>query len=221
MPSVSKIQCVSGAALIAIFGCIAARDALPLGPVIVSELEARFETPDLDPNGHLDGIIALGGSPDRMIEAVRLAKLYPDAHLLIAGRGEDRWYDYAKTQGISPDRLKIENLSRNTFENAQYSSTLAQPNSAQRWLLVTSAPHMPRAVGAFRQAGFAVIPWPLKSSHTKIEQTNQIAKHEVLGLVAYWLLRRTDALFPGPQPLANPSNIQIAHLTNPVPAPSW
>lgn len=221
MASVPKIWRLSGTALIAIIGCIASCDALPIGSVVLSKLEARFGTPDLNPNGHLDGIIALGGGRDRMIEAVRLAKLYPDAHLLIAGRGEDRWYDYAKAQGISADRLKIDNRSRNTFENAQYSSVLAQPRSAQRWLLVTSASHMPRAVGAFRQVGFSVIPWPLKSSHTTIEQTNQIAKHEVLGLVGYWLLGRTDALFPGPEPLANSSNAHLAHLANPAPTPSW
>ena len=35
------------------------------------------------------------------------------------------------------------------------------PKSGERWLLVTSAYHMPRSVGLFRKAGFAVEPYPV------------------------------------------------------------
>ena len=58
-------------------------------------------------------------------------------------------------------RLTLEDRSRNTIENAVYSKALAQPKPGERWLLVTSALHMPRAMGAFRQAGFAVEAYPV------------------------------------------------------------
>jgi uncharacterized SAM-binding protein YcdF (DUF218 family) len=36
-----------------------------------------------------------------------------------------------------------------------------QPKPGERWLLVTSAAHMPRAIGCFRRAGFAVEACPV------------------------------------------------------------
>ena len=35
------------------------------------------------------------------------------------------------------------------------------PKPGERWLLITSAFHMPRSVGLFRKAGFAVEPYPV------------------------------------------------------------
>src|SRR6266478_6390205 len=35
------------------------------------------------------------------------------------------------------------------------------PSLVRRWLLVTSAYHMPRAIGVFRKAGFPVEPYPV------------------------------------------------------------
>src|SRR4029079_5186358 len=63
--------------------------------------------------------------------------------------------------GIGASRIELENASRNTFENATMTKALVQPEPGQRWLLVTSAFHMPRAVGCFRRAGFAVEPYPV------------------------------------------------------------
>ena len=88
------------------------------------------------------------------------------------------------------------------------------PQPGQRWLLVTSASHMPRAVGTFRRAGFPVIPYPVGYTTSGLPDdywgirleasTNlvrvDVAVHEWLGLIAYWLTGRTDALLPGPNP---------------------
>ena len=63
--------------------------------------------------------------------------------------------------GIDPERIQIEEQSRNTVENAVFSRLIAQPKPGERWLLVTSAYHMPRSIGAFRKAGFAVEPYPV------------------------------------------------------------
>jgi uncharacterized SAM-binding protein YcdF (DUF218 family) len=55
------------------------------------------------------------------------------------------------------DRITLEDYSRNTVENAVYSKAIV-PKPGERWLLVTSAYHMPRAIAVFRKAGFPVEP---------------------------------------------------------------
>ena len=55
----------------------------------------------------------------------------------------------------------MERNSRNTLENAEFSKAMAAPKAGERWLLVTSAFHMPRSVGLFRKAGFDVEPYPV------------------------------------------------------------
>jgi uncharacterized SAM-binding protein YcdF (DUF218 family) len=63
--------------------------------------------------------------------------------------------------GISRDRAILEDRSRNTVENAVFSKAIVQPKRGERWLLVTSAYHMPRAIGVFRKAGFPIEPYPV------------------------------------------------------------
>jgi hypothetical protein len=63
---------------------------------------------------------------------------------------------------------------------------------------------MPRAVGTFRKAGFDVLPLPVFYP-TDIPQRDTLyaAMHEWVGLVSYWFLGRTDAIFPGPSQAAH------------------
>jgi len=61
--------------------------------------------------------------------------------------------------GAAPERILIQNASRNTYENAVFTRDLLKPRPEDRWLLVTSAYHMPRAIGIFPHVGFAVIPF--------------------------------------------------------------
>jgi hypothetical protein len=56
--------------------------------------------------------------------------------------------------GIPRARILLEDRSRNTVENAIFSKALVQPKPGERWLLVTSAHHLPRAIGVFRKMGF-------------------------------------------------------------------
>jgi uncharacterized SAM-binding protein YcdF (DUF218 family) len=115
--------------------------------------------------------------------------------------------------GISRSRLTIERQLRNTLENAEFSKALVSPSPGERWLLVTSAYHMPRSVGLFRKAGFPVEPYPLdwrigarddlfRFTNIALEGLSRtdIAVREWLGLIAYRLSGKTDALFPGPAP---------------------
>ncbi len=63
--------------------------------------------------------------------------------------------------GVPDDRMSFEDRSRDTWENAVFTKELVQPKPGERWLLVTSATHMPRSVGIFRKIGFDVIPYPV------------------------------------------------------------
>jgi uncharacterized SAM-binding protein YcdF (DUF218 family) len=76
---------------------------------------------------------------------------------------------------------------------------------------VTSAYHLPRAVGAFRKAGFPVEPYPVdwRTRGTKDAlrpfasvgdglRRVDTAVREWVGLVAYWMTGRSSELFPAP-----------------------
>ncbi len=209
---------------------------LPIDQWLLAPLEERFQKPDPAP-AHVDGIIVLGGvidsaisadrgapalsaSAERITDAVILAKRYPDAKIVFTGGNGDLMpiapteADYAKTLlvalGVDSGRITLEGASRNTVENAVFTRDLVHPQPGQTWLLVTSASHMPRSVGIFRQVGWPVVAWPVgyKSGHSmEVQYTRQFgdkiaqlewAVHEWVGLLAYRLLGRTDALFPAP-----------------------
>jgi uncharacterized SAM-binding protein YcdF (DUF218 family) len=206
------------------------------GYVLIAPLEARFVRP-AEP-AHIDGIVVLGGgmdgevndarhgwelneSGDRMVEAVRLALTHPEAKVLVAAGPavfpvvqEPEAYAAQRMLlafGIAPDRLVLDDKSRNTEENAQFAKSLAGAAPGQTWLLVTSAYHMPRAVGLFRKAGFAVIPWPadylssgVEGMRIKPDQAPEniivstTALREWIGLIGYRVVGKIDDWFPGP-----------------------
>jgi uncharacterized SAM-binding protein YcdF (DUF218 family) len=210
----------------------------PLGGLLLYPLETRFPPWDAS-QGSPDGIVVLGGpidadlsvvhdtpviasSPDRIVAAAVMARKYPNARIVYSGgsssliSNEAREADYAaqlfEGLGVARARLTLDRDARNTYENALFSKQLAAPKAGERWLLVTSAFHMPRAVGVFRKVGFAVEPYPVdwrvgRSNADILSLTpyagdgfrrTDTAAREWLGLVAYWIAGRTSALFPGP-----------------------
>ncbi len=85
------------------------------------------------------------------------------------------------------------------------------PKPSERWLLVTSAYHLPRALGAFHQVGFAVEPYPVdwrtRGSEDALRpfasvgeglRRTDTAVREWVGLLVYWLSGQSSELFPGP-----------------------
>jgi uncharacterized SAM-binding protein YcdF (DUF218 family) len=166
-------------------------------------------------------------SVDRLIAAADLARRYPDAKLVFTGGSaalldtEPREADVARQVfaelGLSPDRAIYERESRNTYENALYSQRLVDPKPGEIWLLVTSAYHMPRSVGIFRKLGWETVPYPVdysvpppsarEASHEVLDELEGVnwGLREWLGLVVYYALGRTDALFPRPLPPTPPS----------------
>src|SRR3990172_7355044 len=108
---------------------------------------------------------------------------------------------------MDTQRILFEADSRNTYENAEFSKRVAQPAGGESWILVTSAFHMPRAVGSFRKAGWTVIPYPvdyMTSGSQTLAPTFDLGGglsgaatvlHEWLGLTFYYLTGRTNAWY--------------------------
>lgn len=204
----------------------------PTDQWLMAPLENRFPAPPALP-AHVDGIVALGGAIDaersmahgapslndeaeRITAFVALARRYPSAKLVFTSGSVSIFGDGPKEAdmaatlfaelGLDTSKILFERQSRNTYENAILSKPLAQPQPGETWILVTSAWHMPRAVGIFRRAGWPVLPWPVAyktgggynpNLATHLLDVDR-AMHEWLGLAAYRLLGRTDALFPAP-----------------------
>jgi uncharacterized SAM-binding protein YcdF (DUF218 family) len=215
---------------------IAAIGFLPVGEMLAQPLEGRF--PAWTPaQGPPSGMIVLGGvinpslsvargqvalndAAERLTSAVALAFEYPDARIvfssgnaeLIGGRPEgDFAMGFLTSLGVAPNRVAVETQSRNTEENALYVKRLIAPKPGERWLLITSAMHMPRAMGTFRQAGFPVSAYPVDYQTTGKERLlslhgsalagiriTDLAVHEWIGLLYYRLRGWTRDLFPGP-----------------------
>lgn len=161
---------------------------LPVGPLMMANLENKYQRPATLPDA-VDGIIVLGGAfetsishnrqdlalnegADRVFEAIRLARLYPDAVLVFSGgEGKLRTYNHTEAQdtvyflesiGFDADRPVYEDRSRNTYENALFTSEMMPEAAGKKWLLVTSAYHMDRAVKVFHTQGWGgIIPWPV------------------------------------------------------------
>lgn len=212
---------------------------VPVGSWMFKSLEDRFPMPVGLPE-HISGIVVLGGVIDpvkskqrkvmviggaveRITESAALAKTHTDAKILYTGgsgslvhqdsKEADFVVELYQQLGIPKDRLIIERNSRNTWENAKFSVELAAPKPGENWLLVTSAFHMPRAVGVFRRVGWEMIPYPVDFylyDSVNIPQPMSFASglgslghatHEWIGLIAYWLTGRNSSAFPKPRAL--------------------
>jgi uncharacterized SAM-binding protein YcdF (DUF218 family) len=163
---------------------------------LVLHLESSFPRVDLEDGRSITGVIALGGGEDRIREAGRLARRYPRLQVVVTGAGERDYVLGVLGRDIGPDRVQVETQARNTYENAVLSKATAHPSSRERWVLITSAAHMPRAIAAFHRQGFAVDPWPVYDRDTYQPRPMSVARHEWLGLAGYWLLGRTNNLLP-------------------------
>jgi len=166
---------------------------------LLRPLAARFRQPLLDPDTTVSGIIVLGGGFERTREGVRLQHSYPGALLVVSG-ANDYDYAYARANAADPARVIVEPDAKSTFDNARLTRRLLRPQPGERWLLVTSASHMPRAYLAFDGAGFPVIPWPVFEQTGSDQAEAEQATHEILGLIGYRLLGRTRKLWPSPPP---------------------
>lgn len=170
----------------------------------------------------VDGIIVLAGPEEsgpaaRYLAFQALARRYPGARLVSTNRGGNELTEHGSERlvrnlsiqaGFDVSRILFETNARNTVENAVLSKALVQPLPDEKWILVTSAYHMPRAIGVFCKAGWPVIPYPVE----RLTRTGSLfrvdpdaARHSVnltmgirewLGLVWYYATGKTNTLLP-------------------------
>lgn len=210
----------------------------PIGNILLLTLSERFPAWQFDGRDP-DGIIILGGaidselsvarnaleldsSAERVIAMLQLARRYPAARIVFSG-GSGNLLENPVPEapfagrlleefGLTNDRVVLESESRTTDENATFTRKLVTPKPGERWLLVTSAFHMPRSVGAFRAVGFDVEAYPVDwrthgwedAAKPFVKLSNglsriDVAIHEWIGLTGIWLVGRSPELFPAPR----------------------
>jgi uncharacterized SAM-binding protein YcdF (DUF218 family) len=203
----------------------------PLAYALILPLEERFPRSETSPRGIIvlggvidprlsaaRGEISLTGAAERVTAVADIARRYPDATIIFSGGSGKLHPSEAelaarlfKSFGIARTRILIEDRSLTTAENASFTMSLINARSNERWLLVTSAMHMPRAVGAFRKVGLQVeaypVDWQTEGSSDLLSFFGSpflrftlcdAAVHEWIGLLVYWVQGRSSALFPSP-----------------------
>lgn len=194
-------------------------------------LESRYEVPQLTEPPY--GIIVLGGGlsvshyqhdapyylgsrADRITVALTLKRQYPKARLIYSG-GNGSLIEESRSEAASAKvfiqslygndlGLEMEGKSRNTWENGVNTIAMIPPAKRNRaWLLVTSAWHMRRAMGVFRELGMTPIPYPVDYkaarlappwlSDSIVDQFEKlsIALRELIGIAAYRATGRWQA----------------------------
>lgn len=165
--------------------------------------------------GHPDnfaarGQVPLGEAAERMTVPVGLMRERPGLELVFSG-GEGRLrisgvtesalaHVFYQQQGLDMGKVRLEERSRTTRENAQEVSKLLGTRCQEPWLLVTSASHMARSMAEFDAVGCRVTPYPvdfMTGDSTPLTEYSlahsllrwQIALHEWLGLLVYGMTR--------------------------------
>ncbi|WP_417522040.1 YdcF family protein [Marinobacter sp.] len=121
----------------------------------------------VSPAGHGEPFPNLESGADRVWHGARLFQAGKAPLVLLTG-GSDP--DHSATSeaeamrrfmvdlGVPGQAMVLEERSRNTSQNAEYSAEILAEQGVNRILLVTSAYHMPRAKGLFEAQGLEVVP---------------------------------------------------------------
>jgi len=148
----------------------------------------------------------LNGAAERMTAPVAMLLRHPHLRVVFTG-GEgalfgsgpseaERAKVFFDSMGLTGSKVEYESVSRNTFENAVLTAQMPGIDKTQRWLLVTSAFHMPRSMATFEKAGWNVTSYPVDFlTGADTPWTNfsfsggagrwELAAHELVGLVGY------------------------------------
>lgn len=173
--------CAAAAATLLIAVC----GLLPVGAVLIAQLEDRHpfagivEPPDgiivlggfLDTEGSLiHNQIQLNDYAERITAAASLARRFPAAKVIVtdgAPKGASTsGAELSKVMlvdfGVDEARIVREHEAQSTWDNARFSHALVEPKAGERYVIVTSAFHMPRAMATFAAAGWTgLVAWPV------------------------------------------------------------
>lgn len=202
----------------------------PLPDWLIRQLETQHQEipPDADLSNYA-GMVILGGSTEtsfvaaahtqpllndaaeRMTAPLAMLRKNPHLRMVYTGGGTvkgsgfiseaQRAKIFFDSVGLTEPRVEYEGASRTTHENATLSAQLPGVDITQRWLLVTSAWHMPRSMATFTKAGWNVTAYPVDFRTGLATPWNeyslgaglrswQLVLHECLGWLAYRMTGR-------------------------------
>jgi len=205
---------------------------LPLRALLAQPLEGHVPPAPLPER--VDGIIVLGGAvewrvskargqlavneaAERLMAAAALAQRYPQATLVFTGlfaetapqefRPQATPQSFFSGPAFANRRIIYLGAARSTFEDALLSQQALSPQAGQTWLLVTSAMHMPRAIGTFQTLSWRVLPYPVDYRTAGLEPSptlniiGELAAFDQVvrewgAIFIYHLLGRTQTLLP-------------------------
>ena len=147
----------------------------PLPDIMVRYLETRYAPPS--PLPQVDAVVVLTGmvdlkasTPDnlefhdgveRILTGIQLVKNRYGQKLIIAGGSGDHYNQTASEArllkafaidfGLPEEQILIDPSSRNTYENAINTKLLMEQHDISSIILVTTASHLPRAMGCFKK----------------------------------------------------------------------
>ena len=167
----------------------------PFSNTLLEPLENQYKK--IDSSVQAKYILLLGGDyNNRAYEAIRLHHLIHGSKIITSGyakRGKTipEAIENANnliSLGISPNNILIQKEPKDTQEEAQYIKKIVKD---EKFILVTSAYHMPRAMKLFKKEGLNPIPAPanflteesllISRPSGKNLQKTEIAVHEYLG----------------------------------------
>ena len=205
---------------------------LPVGKYLIYKLEKYYHNTIILPD-KVDGLLILGGatnpflsdefnqinlngSVERLIEAIRLIKIYTETKIIFSGGSgsiQKPKMDHARIAkqffmqiGLDTDKMIFENKSRNTYENILYSKKIAKPKKNERWIVITSAFHMNRTIFIGEKNDWLLTPYAVDFTQPKkfkfkpnldlLNNLNQMQRgsHEWIGLITYYLMGRTSRI---------------------------
>ena len=225
----AKILLTAGLALLALLslGPVARALVRPLeaaySPLLPQATQAVSTMPDGSPTPRWVVVLGGGKSEDdslapvhklaepslvRLAEGIRLQRLLPESQLVLSGGSSGMTSSEAETLaaagvslGAPRDHMVLESQSWDTFDEVRMLRAMLGDD---RFVLVTSAMHMPRAMAMFRKAGMIPVaaPTDYRASgedsdmlswfpHAQAGLIVERALHEYLGL--FWAKLRGQA----------------------------
>lgn len=198
--------------------------SFPVSQFLVHSLEKNYPPVGYNQVPSSDVIVVLGGminpltaypekpellsAADRLTDAVILwRQKKADWILFTGGSGVLFQQDVQEAEhagklmellGVEKDKIILESESRNTYENALYTTKILSEKGFQSVILITSAFHMERSKGVFEKQGIKVFAFPTDYKTIRNElnwdnltpssgglDSSTIALKEWMGLIVY------------------------------------
>ena len=203
----------------------------PIPEFLVKLLEDRFVYNE-EVFLALDGIIVLGGGTDsgkvakdrneyslgegseRIIKGLEFIRKKPQGTVIFTGFSGVLIHEglseaeiiekLIKALNVDSANIVFEKRSRNTFENASYTSEIINEFQIKKWGIVTSASHMKRAIEAFSrqnsEISFDPIPVDFQTKNSiywgpgKMQKSLDLWRVYIHETIGYWVYKLTGRL---------------------------